>query len=175
MVKYEVFHPSWVTRSISFSAASRRGTGSTPPCCRSFDVNRDGVLQLNELHRPDIIVLAAPEIGGLPYVVSGLVAAGGWRRPCPRPTVCCSASPAASANVYYKMIDPRLHRAAGDPLEEGPAHRGLVGGVPGRAEAGGLVPRLRSVPRSGPAAFFPALTLGIFWKREGPAPRPVPA
>lgn len=42
------------------------------------DINADGILQFAELHLgADIIVLAAPEIGMMPYVVSGLVAAGG--------------------------------------------------------------------------------------------------
>ncbi len=42
------------------------------------DVNGDGVLQFAELKiSADVIMLATPEIGGLPYVVSVLVAAGG--------------------------------------------------------------------------------------------------
>jgi hypothetical protein len=42
------------------------------------DANGDGILQLNEFYmRDDIVVLATPEIAGLPYVISGLVAAGG--------------------------------------------------------------------------------------------------
>jgi cation/acetate symporter len=42
------------------------------------DVNHDGVLQLGELHiSGDVLVLAAPEIGGMPFVLSCLVAAGG--------------------------------------------------------------------------------------------------
>ena len=41
------------------------------------DINNDGILQLAELSfNPDVILLATPEIAGLPYVVSGLVAAG---------------------------------------------------------------------------------------------------
>lgn len=42
------------------------------------DVNGDHILQFAELKLgSDIVMLATPEIGGLPYVVSGLVAAGG--------------------------------------------------------------------------------------------------
>jgi cation/acetate symporter len=42
------------------------------------DVNFDGILQFAELRLgADIVMLATPELGGLPYVVSGLVAAGG--------------------------------------------------------------------------------------------------
>jgi cation/acetate symporter len=43
------------------------------------DVNRDGVLQFGELKLgADMIMLASPEMAGLPYVISGLVAAGGF-------------------------------------------------------------------------------------------------
>ena len=42
------------------------------------DVNGDGILQFGELRLgADVIMLATPELGGMPYVVSGLVAAGG--------------------------------------------------------------------------------------------------
>jgi len=42
------------------------------------DINGDQILQFAELRLgPDIVMLATPEIGGLPYVISGLVAAGG--------------------------------------------------------------------------------------------------
>ncbi len=42
------------------------------------DVNGDGVLQWGEIRLgADLVMLATPEIAGLPYVVSGLVAAGG--------------------------------------------------------------------------------------------------
>jgi cation/acetate symporter len=43
------------------------------------DVNGDNILQFSELKLgADIVMLATPELGGLPYVVSGLVAAGGF-------------------------------------------------------------------------------------------------
>ena len=49
------------------------------------DINGDGLLQLAELSlNTDVIVLATPEIAGLPYVVSGLVAAGARGSPVDR-------------------------------------------------------------------------------------------
>ena len=52
---------------------------SKDPSLLSFsDVNGDGILQFAELRvGADLIMLASPEIGGLPYVFSVLVAAGG--------------------------------------------------------------------------------------------------
>ncbi len=42
------------------------------------DVNGDRILQFGEIRlNADLIMLATPELGGMPYVVSGLVAAGG--------------------------------------------------------------------------------------------------
>ncbi len=42
------------------------------------DVNGDGLLQFAELKLgADLVMLATPELGGMPYVISGLVAAGG--------------------------------------------------------------------------------------------------
>ena len=75
LVKYEVFTvlvgtpfdqlPAWVA-----------GWNKVDPTLLSVvDVNKDNILQLNEMSiGGDIIVLATAEIGGLPYVVSGLVA-----------------------------------------------------------------------------------------------------
>ncbi len=42
------------------------------------DINGDGIVQFGEIRfGVDLIMLAMPEIAGLPYVISGLVAAGG--------------------------------------------------------------------------------------------------
>lgn len=42
------------------------------------DINGDGLLQFAELKLgADLVMLATPELGGMPYVISGLVAAGG--------------------------------------------------------------------------------------------------
>jgi cation/acetate symporter len=54
------------------------------------DINGDGILQFAEIRMgADLIMLATPELGGMPYVLSGLVAAGGLAAACPRPTDCC--------------------------------------------------------------------------------------
>ncbi len=49
-----------------------------PSLAAVSDINGDGRVQFGEIRLgADIIMLATPEIGGLPYVISGLVAAGG--------------------------------------------------------------------------------------------------
>jgi len=73
------------------------------------DFNGDGILQLNEwFMRGDVIVLATPEMGGLPYVISGLVAAGGMAAAMSTADgLILAISNALSHDVYYKIIDPK--------------------------------------------------------------------
>ncbi len=72
------------------------------------DINLDGVLQLAELSiNPDAIVLATPEIAGLPYFVSGLIAAGGLAAALSTAdglllTICS----ALSHDIYFQILNP---------------------------------------------------------------------
>ena len=77
LVKYEVMAhlvgqhfdalPSWMAQ-----------WARDPSLLSYADINHDNILQFAELKiGPDLLMLASPEIGGLPYVVSVLVAAGG--------------------------------------------------------------------------------------------------
>jgi len=78
LVKYEVMTdlvglpfdalPAWIAQWAKLD----------PSLMSVQDVNQDGIVQFAELRLgADIVMLATPELGGLPYVVSGLVAAGG--------------------------------------------------------------------------------------------------
>jgi cation/acetate symporter len=71
------------------------------------DLNNDGILQLNEFRiHPDVIVLATPEIAGLPYVIAGLVAAGGLAAALSTADgLLLALANALSHDIYYRMID----------------------------------------------------------------------
>jgi len=73
-----------------------------------IDANGDGIVQINEFFmRGDIVVLATPEIAGLPYVISGLVAAGGMAAAMSTADgLLLAIANALSHDLYYKMIDP---------------------------------------------------------------------
>ncbi len=77
------------------------------------DVNKDGIVQLAEIAiGGDIIVLATPEIAGLPYVVSGLVAAGGLAAALSTADgLLLTIANALSHDFYYKMLDPNASTA----------------------------------------------------------------
>jgi len=73
------------------------------------DFNGDGIVQINEFFlRGDIVVLATPEIAGLPYVISGLVAAGGMAAAMSTADgLLLAIANALSHDLYYKIIDPK--------------------------------------------------------------------
>ena len=103
------------------------------------DINSDGIVQLGEIAiGGDIIVLATPEIAGLPYVVSGLVAAGGLAAALSTADgLLLTIANALSHDLYYKMIDPKASSATpGDDLEDAAAGGGARRGLRGVAKAG---------------------------------------
>ncbi|MCX9157170.1 cation acetate symporter [Niveibacterium sp. 24ML] len=132
------------------------------------DINRDGVLQLAELTlNPDVILLALPEIAGLPYIVSGLVAAGGLAAALSTADgLLLTISSTLSHDVYFRMVNPQ----ASTP-------RRLVVSKTSLLLVAFLAAWLASQrPDSivftvgfafsiAAAGFFPALVLGIFWAR----------
>ncbi|MDP3614036.1 MAG: VC_2705 family sodium/solute symporter, partial [Rubrivivax sp.] len=78
LVKYEVFNVLVGTPFDQLPGWVSAWTRVDPGLLSVADINGDGIFQLGEMRiGGDIIVLAAPEIAGLPYVVSGMVAAGG--------------------------------------------------------------------------------------------------
>ena len=132
------------------------------------DVNRDGILQLGEIKiGGDIIVLATPEIGGLPYVISGLVAAGALAAALSTADgLLLTIANALSHDTYYKVIDPQASRLRRVMISKllllVVALMAALLAVNKPADILFLVSAAFSFAAS---AFFPALVLGIFWKR----------
>ena len=79
--------------------------------CAGAKGNADGILQLAEFRiHPDAIVLATPEIAGLPYVIAGLVAAGGLAAALSTADgLLLAIANALSHDLYYRMIDPNAN------------------------------------------------------------------
>jgi cation/acetate symporter len=73
------------------------------------DFNNDGILQMNEwFMRGDVVVLATPEVAGLPYVISGLVAAGGMAAAMSTADgLILAIANALSHDIYYKIVNPK--------------------------------------------------------------------
>ncbi|MEO8123552.1 MAG: VC_2705 family sodium/solute symporter [Burkholderiales bacterium] len=168
LVKYEVFTvlvgtpfnhlPDWIAAWNKVD----------PSLLSVTDVNGDGILQLGEMKiGGDIIVLATPAIGGLPYVISGLVAAGGLAAALSTADgLLLTIANALSHDLYYKMIDPNASTARRVTLSKmlllvvALAAASIAAQKP--ADILFLVSAAFSFAAS---AFFPVLVLGIFWKR----------
>jgi cation/acetate symporter len=168
LVKYEVFTvlvgtpfdklPAWVAQWASVD----------PTLLSVTDVNKDGLLQLGEMRiGGDIIVLATPEIGGLPYVISGMVAAGGLAAALSTADgLLLTIANALSHDLYYKMIDPNAPTARRVMLSKVLLLVVALAAAYVAAQKPADILFLVSAAFSLAAAgFFPALTLGIFWKR----------
>ncbi len=132
------------------------------------DLNGDGVLQLAELTlNTDVIVLATPEIAGLPYVVSGLVAAGGLAAALSTADgLLLTISNALAHDFYFKVINPRATTQRRLVISK--SQLLLVAAV--AAWVASLRPdnilfMVGLAFSIAASAFFPALVLGIFWKR----------
>ncbi len=168
MVKYEIFNglvgssfdnlPAWV------SAWSK----VDPSLLSLTDINKDGLVQLNELSiGSDIIVLATPEIAGLHYVVSGLIAAGGLAAALSTADgLLLTVANALSHDLYYKLIDPKASTARRVTISKMLLLVVALAAAYVAAQKPADILFLVSAAFSlAASAFFPALTLGIFWKR----------
>ena len=112
--KIQVLDPNFATSIIGRSVAEVNALDwirnwSDVGFVKVIDSNGDGILQINEFFmRGDIVVLATPEIAGLPYVISGLVAAGGMAAAMSTADgLLLAIANALSHDLYYKIIDPK--------------------------------------------------------------------
>ena len=170
LVKYDIYTslvgsefsklPSWVTYWANIDKIN--------PLVSIIDVNHDGIVQLSEIIIDgDIIVLAMPEIAGLPYVVSGLVAAGGLAAALSTADgLLLTISNSLSHDIYYKIIDPSASTQKRVTISKlfllvVALFAAYVASLK-PADILSLVGAAFSVAAS---ALFPALILGIFWKR----------
>jgi cation/acetate symporter len=132
------------------------------------DVNRDGIVQLAEIAiGGDIIVLATPEIAGLPYVISGLVAAGGLAAALSTADgLLLTIANALSHDLYYKMIDPHASTQKRVTISKVLLLVvALIAAFVASQKPADILFLVSAAFSFAAAAFFPALTLGIFWKR----------
>ncbi len=115
----------------------------------------------------DIIVLASPEIGGLPAPIVGLVAAGALAAALSTASGLLLVISSSVANdVYYKRINPQATEAK--QLLVGRFAMGgaiLVAGYLGINPPGFVAQVVALAFGLAAASFFPILVLGIFWKK----------
>ena len=132
------------------------------------DINGDRFLQLGEIRLgADMIMLATPELGGLPYVVSGLVAAGGL-----------AAALSTADGLLLTITNAIVHDTV-------PARRGnlkvsenrvilskftllavaMLAAAVAALKPAEIIFLVTASFSMAAATFFPALVMGLFWRR----------
>ena len=150
--------PEWVARWNSVDASLLAIT----------DINKDGIVQLAEITLgADVVVLATPEIAGLPYVVSGMVAAGGLAAALSTADgLLLTIANALSHDVYYKMIDPNAPVSRRVTISKTMLLVvAILAALVAQQKPADILFLVSAAFSFAAAGFFPALVMGIFWKR----------
>ena len=131
------------------------------------DVNGDGLVQFGEIRLgADLIMLATPELGGLPYVVSGLVAAGGL-------AAALSTADGLLLTISNALVRDLYYR--GSPREASPEQRviltkftllsvALAAAFVAALKPSEILPLVSASFSLAASAFVPVMVLGIFWR-----------
>ena len=134
--------------------------------------NHPGLLRHQDLGiNADAIVLSTPEIAGMPYVIAGLVAAGGLAAALSTADgLLLAIANALSHDIYYKMIDPNA-----------PTSRRLLvsrvllvivavaAAYTASTRPSDILAMVSWAFSLAAAGIFPALVLGVWWKRANKA------
>ena len=168
LVKYEVFNVLVGTPFDKLPAWIGAWAKVDPSLLSVVDINKDGIFQLGEMRiGGDIIVLATPEIGGLPYVISGMVAAGGLAAALSTADgLLLTIANALSHDLYYKMIDPNAPTARRVMISKILLLVvALLAALVAAQKPADILFLVSAAFSFAAASFFPALVLGVFWKR----------
>ncbi|MGV2287087.1 sodium:solute symporter family protein [Trinickia sp. YCB016] len=168
LIKYEILTnlvghsfadwPQWVTQWHRVE----------PSLIGVADTNRDGIIRWSEIRmQPDMVVLAAPEIAGLPYVMSGLIAAGALAAALSTADgLLLTIANALSHDVYYHMVDPSASSQRRVTISKilllGVA---LFASYVASLNTGNILFLVGAAFSLAASSLFPVLVLGVFWKR----------
>ena len=170
LVKYDIYNslvgtefsklPAWVTYWASIDRNN--------PLVSITDINHDGIVQLAEIVLDgDIVVLATPEIAGLPYVVSALVAAGGLAAALSTADgLLLTISNSLSHDIYYRIIDTQASTQKRVTISKLLLLVvALIAAYAASLKPADILSLVGAAFSVAASALFPALVLGIFWKR----------
>ncbi len=139
-----------------------------PYLIRISDVNGDGIVRWSGIQmQPDMVVLAAPEIAGLPYVMSGLIAAGALAAALSTADgLLLTIANALSHDVYYCMVDKTATSQRRVTISKilllGVA---LLASYVASLNTGNILFLVGAAFSLAASSLFPVLVLGVFWKR----------
>jgi cation/acetate symporter len=168
LVKFDIYTLFVGTEFAKLPAWVSAWNKIDPALLTVTDINRDGIVQLAEIAiGQDIVVLATPAIAGLPYVISGLVAAGGLAAALSTADgLLLTIANALSHDLYYKMINPNASTQKRVTISKILLLLVAIAAASVAQQKPADILFLVSAAFSfAAAAFFPALVAGVFWKR----------
>jgi cation/acetate symporter len=168
LAKFEVYSALVGSKFAELPRWASAWAAVDPTLLNITDFNKDGIVQLAEIViGGDLIVLMTPEIAGLPYVVSGLVAAGGLAAALSTADgLLLTIANALSHDLYYKMIDPSASTTRRVSVSKGLLLVvALIAAYTASLKPGNILFLVGAAFSLAASSFFPALVLGIFWKR----------
>jgi cation/acetate symporter len=133
----------------------------------------DGVVQFADfvVKSTDFVVLATPEIAGLPFVITGLVMAGGLAAALSTADgLLLTIANAISHDLYYNVINPKASLVRRLTITKiFLIATALIAAYTATYRLAIIVELVAWAFSLGAAAFFPALVMGIWWKRANRA------
>lgn len=167
LVKFEIYSDLVGTRFADLPSWVHAWSALDRSLLNILDLNQDGIVQLAEIQMgTDVVVLAGPEIGGLPYVISGLVAAGALAAALSTADgLLLTLSSALSHDTLFRVMSPKM----------GPGRRVLLSKILLLIVAFAAAWAATRTPADilflvgaafsfAASTFFPVLVLGVFWK-----------
>jgi cation/acetate symporter len=137
------------------------------------DKNGDGIVQWADfvVKSTDFVVLATPEIAGLPFVITGLVMAGGLAAALSTADgLLLTIANAISHDLYYNVIDPSASLAKRLTITKVLLIvTALISAWVATFRLSLIVELVAWAFSLAGASFFPALVMGIWWKRANKA------
>ena len=168
LVKFEVMNNLVGSSFDSLPGWIAQWAKVDPSLLSIADVNGDRILQWGEIRLgADIITLATPELGGLPYVVSGLVAAGGLAAALSTADgLLLTISNAMVRDIYSHEINREVRPEQRVILSKFALMAvALIAALFASLKPAEILPLVSASFSLAAAAFVPAMVLGIFWPR----------
>lgn len=167
MVKYEVMHKLVGVRFDELPTWIAQWARVDPSLLALEDVNGDGRLQWGEIHLgADLIMLATPEIAGLPYVISGLVAAGGLAAALSTADgLLLTISNALVRDLYFQSLPHKASTEQRVIVSKFVLMAvALAAAFVASRRSSDILPMVTASFSLAASAFVPAMVLGIFWR-----------
>jgi cation/acetate symporter len=164
--------PMWVYNwgklgLITICGKAAASAADVAAACKAV-AGHTGVLRLQDFAiNTDVVVISTPEIAGLPYVITGLVAAGGLAAALSTADgLLLALANALSHDIYYKMINPNAPTKQRLVISRALlVVVAVLAAWTASTRPTDIVAMVAWAFSLAAGGLFPALVLGVWWKR----------